>query len=166
MAYRIIQLVYLMLPVYAANMAAPLARYWPGGARPISEQWLGRHKTWNGYALAIAASTAVCGLQAQMKWTGSLLSYDNWFVIGFACGLAAMLGDSLKSFFKRQLGIAPGTPWIPADQLDFVVAGLLVLSWWVDFRWLDIVSVLGLSFVGDILVNRLSFRMGIKAIPW
>jgi hypothetical protein len=35
---RLLQLIYLMLPVYAANMAPPFVRYWPGRARPISER--------------------------------------------------------------------------------------------------------------------------------
>jgi CDP-2,3-bis-(O-geranylgeranyl)-sn-glycerol synthase len=121
--FRFAQLLYLMLPVYAANMAAPFARYWPAMARPVSERWLGGHKTW-------------------------------------------LLGDSAKSFFKRRLGIQLGSRWIIADQLDFVVAGLLALMWWVDLGWLDVTVVLALSFVGALAINRLACGLGIKRTPW
>ena len=77
-----------------------------------------------------------------------------------------MVGDSLKSFFKRRLDIAPGARWIPADQLDFVVGGLIVLSFWTDLTWLDVFAVLGLSFIGDIAINQLAFRMGIRDTNW
>lgn len=42
------ELLYLVPPVYAANMAAPFVRLLPGTPRPIHERWLGAHKTWQG----------------------------------------------------------------------------------------------------------------------
>ena len=42
---HVLQLVYLMLPAYLANMVPPFARYWPGWNGPISRRWLGDHKT-------------------------------------------------------------------------------------------------------------------------
>jgi CDP-archaeol synthase len=164
--FRIAQLLYLMLPVFAANMAAPFARFASARAHPISQQWLGNHKTWLGCALAIAASTAMAWAQSRLRWHGSVVNYDDWFVLGAVCGLAAMVGDSAKSFVKRRLGVAPGKPWIPADQLDYVVAGILALSVWYRPAWLEVVIVLALSFFGSIAVNRLSHRLGIKRTPW
>jgi CDP-2,3-bis-(O-geranylgeranyl)-sn-glycerol synthase len=156
---------YLMLPVYAANMAAPFSRYAPRWAVPISERWLGSHKTWLGVALAVLAATAVAWVQSRLAWRGDLLRGAPWYVVGPTCGVAAMLGDSLKSLIKRRLGFAPGQSWMPADQLDFIVAGLLALSWWVDFTVADLALVLGLSFAGTVVVNRLSFSLGIKRTP-
>jgi CDP-2,3-bis-(O-geranylgeranyl)-sn-glycerol synthase len=164
--HRFLELLYLMLPVYAANMAAPFVRYWPGRVRPISERWLGSHKTWLGYAFAMAAATAVAALQWRFDWPGGLVDYTQWGLIGPACGLAAMLGDSAKSFVKRRMGIAPGQRWVPADQLDFVVGGLLALSCWVDLHVVDVATVLGVTFVAALAVNRLAFALGIKDVPW
>jgi CDP-2,3-bis-(O-geranylgeranyl)-sn-glycerol synthase len=164
--FRIAQLLYLMLPVYAANMAAPFARFMPGLAYPISRRWLGSHKTWLGCVLAVVASTATAWAQSRLRWSGALVNYDDWLVLGVVCGLAAMAGDSAKSFVKRRLGIAPGKPWLPADQLDYVVAGLLALSAWYRPTWTDVAIVLSLSFAGSIAVNRLSHRLGIKRTPW
>lgn len=77
-----------------------------------------------------------------------------------------MSGDALKSFCKRRLKIAPGARWIPADQLDFVL-GALALAWqWLALGWLDVVAILAITFVGDILVNQLSWRIGIRDTKW
>jgi hypothetical protein len=40
--------------------------------------------------------------------------------------------DSVKSFVKRRVGIAPGAPWIPFDQLDFVIGALRRGRLWND----------------------------------
>ncbi|MCW5657249.1 MAG: CDP-archaeol synthase [Burkholderiaceae bacterium] len=164
--WRLLQLLYLMAPVYAANMAAPFARALPGVPRPISERWLGSHKTWRGSLLAVLASTLTAWVQARLQWSGAVIRYDDWLALGLLCGVAAMAGDSAKSFVKRRLRIAPGAPWIPADQLDYVVAGLLALSLWHRFDWTDVAIVLAASFVGSLGVNRLSHRLGIKSTPW
>jgi CDP-2,3-bis-(O-geranylgeranyl)-sn-glycerol synthase len=81
-------------------------------------------------------------------------------------GFAALVGDSLKSFFKRRLNLRPGAPWIPFDQIDFVVAALIVLSFWIKIDWLEMAIVLALSFLADVIVNQLSYRLGIKREPW
>jgi CDP-2,3-bis-(O-geranylgeranyl)-sn-glycerol synthase len=93
---RLLRLIYPMLPVYAANMAPPLVRYWPGRVRSISERWLGIHKTWQGYAFAVVAPTAVTLLQWRLDWSGGLADCAQWARLGPACGLGAMLGDGAK----------------------------------------------------------------------
>lgn len=163
---RLAQLLYLLLPVFAANMAAPFARCWPAAARPISERWLGSHKTWLGYGLAVAAATLVAGAQSRIGWRGDLVAYGDWPLLGVACGLAAMLGDSAKSFVKRRLGIAPGARWLPADQIDFALAGLMALKFWVDLTWRDGLAVLCVTFVGALGVNRIAHAIGLKSTPW
>jgi hypothetical protein len=72
----------------------------------------------------------------------------------------------IYSFFKRRMKISPGQAWVPADQLDFIAGGLLVLSCWVRLSWLDILSVLTLSFLGDIAVNHVSFYLGVRDTKW
>lgn len=164
--WHAIELLYLMLPVYAANMAAPFARLLPGTPRPICERWLGAHKTWRGCLLALLAAAATTFAQSRIGWAHSLIRYDGALALGLSCGAAAMLGDSVKSFFKRRRGIAPGQPWIPADQLDYVVAGLLVLRTRYAFSLADAAAILAFSFIGSLVVNRLSARLHIKDSPW
>ena len=163
---RVIDLLYMMLPIYAANMAPPFVKYWRGWNRPISERWLGSHKTVLGFFLGIAAAILTALLQSRIHWQGNLVSYEQWFLLGLSSGCGAMVGDSLKSYLKRRLQIAPGQSWIPADQLDFVIGGLLVLSFWVHLDWLDVITILTVSFVGDIMINHLSFYFGIRNTRW
>ena len=160
------QLLYLMLPVYLANMAPPFVRFWPGWNPPISVPLLGSHKTVIGFAAGVAVAVAAAFIQSRLRWYGSLLSPSHWLAAGFAAGFGAMAGDSLKSFFKRRLRIAPGQRWIPFDQLDFILGGLVALSFFVRLDWIDIALICAISFVGDVLVNQLSFHLGIRETRW
>jgi CDP-2,3-bis-(O-geranylgeranyl)-sn-glycerol synthase len=160
------QLLYLMLPIYFANMAPPFVRYWRGWNRAISQRQLGSHKTVVGFSLGVVTAVAVVFAQSRIGWDGSLVDYDQWLALGVATGTGAMLGDSAKSLFKRRLKIAPGKPWIPFDQLDFVAGGLLALTPWIRLNILDVAAILALSFLGDICVNHVSFYSGIRDTKW
>lgn len=163
---RIVQLAYLMLPAYLANMAPPFTRYWPGWNRPISRKWLGDHKTVVGFGAGLTVAMAATFVQSKLNWHGGLLPYAEWPLLGLAFGVGAMGGDSLKSFVKRLKGIPPGRPWIPMDQLDFVVGSLLLVMPIARVEWPDIVIIIFVSFAGDIVVNHLSFALGIRESEW
>jgi hypothetical protein len=53
-----------------------------------------------------------------------------------------------------------------ADELDFAAAGMLALAVWVSFSGLDVLIVMALTLAGALLVDRLSFALGIKSVPW
>jgi len=164
--YRLLQLVYLMAPAYLANMAPPFLKYWKGWNRPISSRWLGGHKTVAGVLLGLVVALIAAWTQSVIDWSGSLVSYDDWPLIGLALGAGAMGGDLVKSFFKRLRGLAPGESWIPADQLDFML-GALIFAWpWAQLAWLDVIAVIVVSFVGDIAVNHMSYRLKIRDSKW
>jgi CDP-2,3-bis-(O-geranylgeranyl)-sn-glycerol synthase len=166
LAYRVLQLIYFMLPAYAANMAPPFTKYWKGSNPPIARRWLGAHKTVLGFASGVGAAVVVTFVQSRIGWSGSMARYESWLELGLGFGVGAMSGDSLKSFFKRRVGIAPGHPWIPFDQLDFV-AGALLLTWSrAPLSLLDFGLVLAVSLVGDIVVNHLGYSLGIRDTPW
>ena len=164
--FHLLQLLYLMLPIYFANMAPPFVRYWRGWNPAISAPQLGSHKTVVGFVLGIVTAVAAAFAQSRAGWSGSLVAYEQWILMGMAMGAGAMLGDSAKSFFKRRLEIAPGKSWIPFDQLDFVAGGLLALLPWIRLSVLDIAAIFALSFLGAICVNHLSFYSGIREAKW
>lgn len=163
---KFLGLLYLMLPVYLANMAPPFVKFWHGWNPPLNRRWLGDHKTVLGFALGVAVAVGTTYLQSRIRWHASLVDYDHWLAIGLTCGFGALGGDALKSLIKRRFGIAPGQPWIPADQLDFVVGGLIGLSLFVTLGLVDVVLILAVSLVGDIVVNHVSFRLGIRDTKW
>jgi CDP-2,3-bis-(O-geranylgeranyl)-sn-glycerol synthase len=69
-------------------------------------------------------------ISASFSWPESYsmgLDYGSYaiLIMGLFMGFGALIGDSIKSFFKRQMNIAPGRPWVPFDQLDFVIGGAI-----------------------------------------
>src|SRR5450759_1536936 len=150
----LLALVYLMAPAYLGNMAAPFVKYWKGWNRPISERWLGAHKTVAGFLLGVIVALGTAFLQSAIDWKGSLVDYAHWPALGLALGIGALGGDALKSLVKRARGIAPGKSWVPFDQLDFAV-GALALVWpWARLGWSDALLILAFTFVADIVVNH------------
>ena len=166
MVYRLLQLLYFVAPAFAANMAAQLAAHWHGWNRPISERWLGGHKTIIGLLLGLCAAIVTTGVQAFIAWRGGIVDYGQWIVLGAAFGTGALGGDALKSAIKRRAGIPPGGRWIPADQLDFII-GALILTWhWVRLDGVDVFTILAVTFAGHIMVDHVAYRLGIRDTAW
>jgi len=82
----LLALVYLMAPAYLGNMAAPFVKYWKGWNRPISERWLGAHKTVAGFLLGVIVALGTAFLQSAIDWKGSLVDYAHWPALGLALG--------------------------------------------------------------------------------
>lgn len=135
---------YLFLPAYAANMAPVLAkrlRILPRLALPLDGGYLlgerpffGPHKTVRGIVVGLVAAVAVAVFQAygarRPTWF-SVLSSEPHLTIspliwGAALGGGALLGDLVKSFVKRRLGIPSGQWWFPWDQVDLIIGALAV----------------------------------------
>lgn len=164
--HHFLQLLYFMLPAYAANMAPPFLKYWKGWNPPIARRSLGGHKTVLGFASGVCAAVLVTFIQSRVPWEGRLVPYEEWLGLGLRFGIGAMAGDSLKSLVKRRVGIAPGEPWIPFDQVDFVIGALILTSGFAALSWLDWMAMLVFSAGAHILVDRLAYRLGIRDTKW
>lgn len=102
----------------------------------------------------------------------------NVFLFGCAMGASALVGDAVKSYFKRRLGKEGGASWIPFDQLDFVVFGLLgmlAFQWllppgWVwaalTDDWVVLATLLVLTPLLHLAVNRIGYWLKLKQVPW
>ncbi|NMC51764.1 CDP-archaeol synthase [Candidatus Kuenenbacteria bacterium] len=166
------QLIWLFLPVGIANIFASLSRH-------ILPQWIypldfnkefrgkrifGGHKTIRGFIFGVSAAFLFFIFQIYLYNTCpainniSLINYsDSSILIGFIMGLGALLGDALKSFFKRQINIPPGRPWFPFDQLDWVVGGTL-LSWpFVSVSSYTIITAIGLGLLFHLLFKVIGY---------
>jgi CDP-2,3-bis-(O-geranylgeranyl)-sn-glycerol synthase len=109
---------------------------------------------------------ATTAAQAAIDVPFALVDYSYWPWLGLSFGVGAMTGDSVKSYFKRRRGVPPGAPWIPFDQLDFVLGALLFVAPFARPGWFGFLAILLMTLLGDIAVNRLAYRLGIKATPW
>lgn len=137
-----ISVIWLLLPAGFANMAPIFAKQiFPTWNTPVDfgktlrgKQIFGSHKTYRGLISGVIAGAIVFALQQMLYHrflTIRILSYFNYeevsILFGAWLGLCALLGDLVKSFFKRQLGIDPGTPWFPFDQIDWIVGSVMGL---------------------------------------
>jgi CDP-2,3-bis-(O-geranylgeranyl)-sn-glycerol synthase len=165
-ALQLMSLLYFMAPAYLANMAPPFMRFWKGWNRPIHARLLGTHKTVLGFVLGVAVALLVTAAQAALALPVSRIDYRWWPLAGLGFGVGAMAGDAVKSLFKRRRGVAPGKPWMPWDQLDFVIGALLLVGVPGGLSGAEVSLILIVTFVGDLAVNRLAFRIGIKDSPW
>ena len=139
---------------------------WPGRNPPISRRWLGDHKTIIGFLLGVAAGVLTSYLQSEIPWSPDGLEPSSRIAVGLVQGIGAMSGDAAKSFFNRRVGVAPGQPWLPADQLDFIV-GAMALGWpWLPMRPLEVALILAFTFVAHIVVNHIAFRLRIRDAKW
>lgn len=121
---------------------------------------LGNHKTIRGFVLGIICGTLTCLLQSYFI----PVSY-NPVILGFLLSLGALGGDAVKSFFKRRTSIEPGKTWFPFDQIDYILGGLLLSS----FYFIPPVSVyLGvfiLYFGLHLFFSYLGFLLHFKLEP-
>lgn len=177
-ALFILKCFYLMLPAYFANMAPVMVRGINLFAFPVdfnktinNNPVLGRNKTFRGIVFGTVFAVAIAYLQYRLYDAGffrniSFFSYQNWLLFGFLMGFGALIGDLLKSFFKRRLGISPGDKFIPFDQTDFVVGALVFIMPVFDVTLSIFLTSLLLSFMLHILVNHASFYLKIRNEKW
>lgn len=201
--FMIPQALWLFLPAYVANMAPVFAmrlfpnwnrrldggRVWKDG-RPL----LGAGKTWRGLWAGCLAATATAYAQSFIRFSD--VDFSDFghelaggaigpLAIGFALGFGAIIGDAVKSFFKRRTGRLGGAPWVPFDQLDFVVGGLLFAylgalilqllprgppNWWASefggAQWPKLVVLLVLTPLLHLVVNVVGYKLRLKKVPW
>ena len=142
----VLQALYFFLPAYLANMSPILFKWLPLFNAPIWEKKLGKHKTWRGLIIGTVTGIVIFSLQKLAFSKGfqelALIDYGDFsLMLGFFLGLGAMMGDMVESYLKRKKNIAPGQPWMPWDQLDFVFGGLL-LSFLVYVPPVEVVAII------------------------
>ena len=170
----VIQAAWLMLPAYIANPAAVVF----GGRIPIDlgKNWLdgrrilGDGKTFRGLLGGTACGIIVGIIQMQFSpvWISDNFTPES--VLTLSAG--ALLGDTVKSFFKRRLGFVRGAKLPVIDQLDFV-AGAWILTYAVEPEWFIenftfwiIAAILTLTPVLHRLTNILGYYIKLKKEPW
>lgn len=130
---------------------------------------LGDHKTIRGYIVGIIFSATMGLLQFYLvknniwKYHHAIyLDPTKSLILSLLLGFGALFGDSLKSFFKRQVGIDPGKPWVPFDWIDFTI-GAIILSFWYYYPG-TIIYIVGifLNPMISLLSNLLSRLIGLK----
>jgi len=173
----ILQALYFFLPAYLANMApvfvakifgqhfsAPLdfGKSWKG------KRIFGDHKTWRGLIFGTLIGMLTAWVQSQFHTPLDLVDFSvvNPLLLGGLLGFGALAGDAIKSYFKRRKNLAPGTAWVPFDQLDFVFGGLIAAAFIIKIPLLIILILLLLTPALHLLANQIGYRLGLKSQPW
>jgi CDP-2,3-bis-(O-geranylgeranyl)-sn-glycerol synthase len=170
------RVLYLFGPAYAADVTPVLVKgLWPALARPVDggrsfrgQPIFGSHKTWRGIITGTVAGMLVYELQALLHHFAplrplALIDYSTHAVWpGFLMGFGALLGDLVKSFFKRRIGIAPGKAWLVFDQLDFFFGASLLVSLVQPLPLAAWLAVLPIVFACDVAVCVLAYWLGLK----
>jgi CDP-2,3-bis-(O-geranylgeranyl)-sn-glycerol synthase len=153
-------------PIFVSHI--PFLKQWnyplDFGHKQNGKRIFGDHKTIRGLVsgviLGTFSSLILFYLSYKLLATSYHLPYwyyqTNPILLGFLLSFGALLGDAVKSFFKRQLNVKPGNTWIPFDQIDYIAGGLLLGS------FVHVLTLLqyGLIFVLWIGVHVLSTFIG------
>jgi CDP-2,3-bis-(O-geranylgeranyl)-sn-glycerol synthase len=127
--FNLLLLLYYFLPAYVANASPPLlAKLFPRWVAPVDfalsfrgRRLLGSHKTWRG----IIGATILGGITFLIQQHFFPMEMHLPWFTGFLLAFGAIVGDSVESFFKRQLHIPAGNPWFPFDQIDYTIGAFL-----------------------------------------
>lgn len=169
-------LAYLFVPGYIANGVPPLLAHVPGLARlnaPLDgghawrgKRLLGANKTWRG---AVGA-TLLAGLaHLGQRWlaengvlaTTPVLQVPWWY--GFLLGAGVILiGDAVESFLKRRSGVGPGRLWVPFDQIDYTLGGMLATAWLYWPGWPLFALLLVVNGIGSAVLHYLGYLLGVN----
>jgi len=172
--HPILVALWLMLPAYLPNSSAALIK----GKKPIDfgknfidgKRIFGDGKTYRGFF-----GGALCGFALGVVLMGiaPFLGFPSFTIVALLClSFGAMLGDLVKSFFKRRLGIEKGRPFPLVDQLDFVLGAWLLLyiferSWFTANFTLEIITIaLVLTPLIHFSANVAAYAIGKKDVWW
>lgn len=175
---------WFFLPAAIANMMPIFAAHWKFIQQydfPIDfhrsfrgKRIFGEHKTIRGLVVGMIFATLILWLQqlavAHIHFVAELTDQVDYrtlpvFVLGPLFGFAAIAGDAIESFFKRQRGIKPGDGWFPFDQIDYVVAGSVATMPFVQLSLWQYLWLVVLWLIIHVISTAIGYKLGLKDKP-
>lgn len=185
MITTLLTIIWIFLPVGLANTAPVLANNTPllkdlktpldFGKTFRGKRIFGDHKTVRGIVAGLLMGLLVVSIQMvlfsqfeQLARYSYTIDYSSLptLLLGAALGFGAVAGDAVKSFFKRQAGISPGKNWIPFDQLDFILGGIIFSFPFLVLPLSYYVVALCLALFIHPLANVISWMLGLQDDPF
>ena len=133
----------------------------------------GDHKTMRGLITGIIVAILTAGIQ-QIIFNNSqelrtALDFDfssiNFFVYGFLAGFGALIGDAIKSFFKRRANIKPGSTWFPFDQIDYIIGGIVFLIPLIRLDFFEYLVTFIVWFAMHLISTYIGYLLKLKDSP-
>lgn len=171
--------IYSSLPAIMANIGPFVTKDLPLLNYPLDcnlkfmeERLLGDNKTFRGLVFGVIfGMLTMYILYAVDRFTGvrlTLYSFSevNFHLLAFLMGFGVIFGDALKSFFKRRFKIKPGDRFIPWDQIDCALGGLILgrIAW--DYSPAYFFVVIITTFFMHILVRHLGYYLKMCNSKW
>jgi len=155
----------------------------------------GDHKSWRGLISGIIAGLIIVGFQTwlfnqtmdfstpcnpicididvskipsfQFLRDISWVDYSkvNWVFFGILAGAGPLLGDAIKSFFKRRMNLKPGATWFPFDQIDYIVGGIVFLLPIIQLEWWKYLVVAIVYFALHLISAAIGYLLKLKDSP-
>jgi len=177
----ILKTAWYYLPIGVANMLPVIFRRWfkflalplDGGKLWRGQPIFGPNKTLRGLLIAGLGGTLIfviqryAFLQSDFFQNISLINYERTSLfLGTLMGLGALAGDLIKSFIKRRIGLTPGSSWVPFDQIDYALGGMLFsLSLYVPPLPIFIFTPL-LGLFLHLASNQIGQAIGLRQAAW
>jgi len=179
----VLEVLWFFLPAGLGNLAPILARKVPGlekfsypldGYRKFrGKRVFGDHKTVRGLIAGVITGIVTVYLQTilynnfQFFRDISYFDYNtiNPVWLGFLSAFGALAGDAVKSFFKRQMNIPAGKSWVPADQVDYILGGILFTSLYVRLSLEDYIILIAVWFFMHPLFTIIGWLLRLKDDP-
>jgi CDP-2,3-bis-(O-geranylgeranyl)-sn-glycerol synthase len=167
--HQFFYLITLASPAFLANMLPIIAtkyNWFPLLAKPISESFLGANKTWRGLLCGTLAAILLSSMLHLLVPRTPFHTLESALTYGLLAGAGALLGDIFKSLIKRRVGIKSGQPFVPFDQIDYILGMILATSPVFAWQFWDIVILLGFALIFNPLTNLLAYLFKIKKTFW
>ncbi len=176
-------IVWFFLPAGLANMAPVFAAKIPvlknlDYPMDFNFSWrgkriLGDHKTTRGFISGIIIGVITVWLQQKLTMNyeslRGLINLDyghiNSLLLGSLLGGGAIIGDAVKSFFKRQMNIPSGESWLLFDQVDYILGGIIFSIFYWPLKPLQYLSIIIIFFLLHIAVTNIGYLLGLKSKP-
>ena len=164
----------LHAPVLKLDLFRGLKRPLDGGATVRGRRLFGDNKTWRGAIVmtsGVIAATALLSLW-PLYWNhvpSDVRGAGPWLT-GFLVGVGVVVGELPNSFFKRQIGIAPGTQRRSAggvlisiyDQADFVPAVWVLLIPIYAMSVAQAAIAFGIVAAVHVPINLIGYALGVR----
>jgi CDP-2,3-bis-(O-geranylgeranyl)-sn-glycerol synthase len=114
----------------------------------------GPSKTIEGIAAALVATACVAPALGLSWWVGAITA------------IACMAGDLFSSFVKRRLGMRSSSQAIGLDQIPEALFGALAVRPALPLTLTDVAVVTFAFLIGQMILSRISFAVGLRKHPF
>ncbi len=168
------------VPIYIANASGtlsasiPIIKKWKQpidfGVEINGKRLLGDGKTFRGLILGTLTGTTIgyilfSNVNSDISIVSSL-NDQELLLLSFLLSFGALIGDITKSLAKRRLNIKRGKPWVPFDQIDFIIGGILFGSIAYFPGWMISITLILLTPLLHFLSNVIAYKLGLKNVWW